>query len=821
MPGVTGPAGLEGIRVVDFGHQIAGPVAALLLAEAGADVVHVDSPRAAAEPGPLDAYVNRSKRRITLDLKRPSDRAVALDLVARADVLVENFRPGVMDRLGLGPGATRASNERLVYCSLPGFAGDDEKATLAAWEGVIQTAVAGYRPLSEHWDPSGRRRVRVEDPAAPLFSPITTASNFGALMGAVSVVMALIARERSGRGQLVAVPLAEAFAEAYSTMLGMRVYENPLMGDGHLLRDLTYECADGGLVDLSPYAKFVIPLLVAAGVAPEWERQGLIDVATRGFAREHRDRAMTMFADLVRSRPAAWWDEVATRAETPMAMVRTPAQWVASEHAHLSGAVVTLDDPLAGPLVLPGRGFDLGRAPAAPRPRHLPDQDRGAVLAELREWHWAGKRATRGPAVPGAGVSPSRTGATRPRPVDLPLEGHSVLDLSQAVAGPTAARVLADFGADVIKIGNPVPAVTDGIVGQLHRGKRTILLDARSGPGRRLVADLVRDADVLVTNFTLRSQARYGINHARTSVLNPGLVHCSITAYGHHGPWAHRRGYENQCNAATGMSWRYGARFGWTLYQPTPVNDADTGILGAYAVAVALFARLRDGAGQQVGASLVQGSTFHQAVHLAAEAQAAEGSGPDALRNEHGATALARFYQAKDGWFFLAAGQRDVNGLLRAVGLEATAEPGDVLEPGDAADPGGDVETWRDPGGALAARLAARFSGEPAAYWVGRLVDAGIGAHHHVPIDDAVGYLHGRGVVYFERGPNGADVPRPGIGQWLSETPPVVGASPGPVGSQAVEILAGLGLSPAEMERLAADGVLCLPDRLPELKRLT
>ncbi|WP_018504306.1 CaiB/BaiF CoA transferase family protein [Parafrankia discariae] len=808
-------AGLSGVRVVDFGHQLAGPLTALLLAEAGADVVHVDQPGSDRAVDPVDAYVNRSKRRITLDLGRDADRATALELVARADVLIENFRPGVMDRLGLGTASVRATNERLVYCSLPGFAADDPRASLAAWEGIVQTAVAGYRPLREHWDPSGRRRAEVRDPAAPLFTPITTASNFGALMGAVSVVMALIARERSGRGQRVEVPLAEAFAEAYSTMLGMRVYENPLMGDNHLLRDLTYECADGGIIDLSPYSKFVIPLLAAAGVAEEWERLGLIDVAARDFSLERRDQAIAMFEDLVRSRPASWWDEVAARARMPVSMVRTPAQWVATEQAVRSGTVLTLDDPLAGPTVMPGRSFDLSRAPAPPRPRHLPDQDRDALLAELR-----GAPAGAGhPAVPAGTTGAAGAPAAA---VDLPLSGFTALDVSQAVAGPTAARLLADFGADVIKVGNPVPAVTDGIVGQLHRGKRAVLLDASSAPGARLTAELIRRSDALVTNFTPTSQARYGIDYERVSGLNPELVHCSITAYGLSGPWAHRRGYENQCNAATGMSWRYGHRFGWTLYQPTPINDAGTGILGAYAVAVALFARLKGGGGQQVGASLAQGSTFHQASYLVAEAWGsaeapgnaeapesaqARGSadGPDVLRNEYGSSALYRFYQARDSWFFLAARPGQLAALLSVAG----------------ADGQDGAESWPDPGGPLARDLEARFARRQAASWIERLASAGVAAHVVVSIDQAVDYLHHRGVVYFERGPGGTDVPRPGIGRWLSETPPVVGTNPGPIGSQAVEILAGLGLTEPEMKELAEANVLCLPDGLPELRRLT
>src|ERR1700753_1276949 len=102
MPAIPGPEPLHGIRVVDFGHQVAGPLTALMLADQGADVVRVDAPGAAAADAPADAFFSRGKRRITLDLKQPGDLATARALAARSDVLIENFRPEVMSRLGLG-----------------------------------------------------------------------------------------------------------------------------------------------------------------------------------------------------------------------------------------------------------------------------------------------------------------------------------------------------------------------------------------------------------------------------------------------------------------------------------------------------------------------------------------------------------------------------------------------------------------------------------------------------------------------------------------------------------------------------------------------
>src|SRR3712207_5923283 len=118
---------LNGIRVIDFGQYIAGPLAAMLLADHGADVVRVDPPTGPRWDTPANATWNRGKRSIGLDLARPDDRATAGRLIASADVVIEGFRPGVMDRLGLGPWSATGANPRLIYCSLPGFASDDPR----------------------------------------------------------------------------------------------------------------------------------------------------------------------------------------------------------------------------------------------------------------------------------------------------------------------------------------------------------------------------------------------------------------------------------------------------------------------------------------------------------------------------------------------------------------------------------------------------------------------------------------------------------------------------------------------------------------------
>ena len=144
------PTALEHLRVIDFGQYIAGPLLGMLLADQGADVVRVDPPGGPLWDTPANATWNRGKRSIALDLKGEGDRKVARRLVEGADVVIENFRPGVMERLGLGPREMTEANPRLVYCSVPGFASDDPRAGMPAWEGVVAAAAASFRPA----DPS-------------------------------------------------------------------------------------------------------------------------------------------------------------------------------------------------------------------------------------------------------------------------------------------------------------------------------------------------------------------------------------------------------------------------------------------------------------------------------------------------------------------------------------------------------------------------------------------------------------------------------------------------------------------------------------------
>ena len=143
MPAETAPLPLQGLRVIDFGQYVAGPLAGMLLAEQGAEVIRIVRPGQKSDRYPADAVLGRGKKSISLDLGKPEDAQQAASLIRTADILIENFRPGLLDKFGFGVAGARSLNPRLIYLSLPGFAkGDKRRSQVPGWEGGIGAGAA-------------------------------------------------------------------------------------------------------------------------------------------------------------------------------------------------------------------------------------------------------------------------------------------------------------------------------------------------------------------------------------------------------------------------------------------------------------------------------------------------------------------------------------------------------------------------------------------------------------------------------------------------------------------------------------------------------
>jgi crotonobetainyl-CoA:carnitine CoA-transferase CaiB-like acyl-CoA transferase len=720
---------LQGIRVIDFGHQVAGPLAAVMLADQGAEVIHIDRP--GAEDRSADAFFLRGKKRIRLDLKDPADAEIARRLVESADVVIENFRPGVMDRLGLGAKEMTAPNRRLVYCSLPGFPEGDPRAGMRAWEGIIDAATDNARPRAGEPPPEW-------DSSLPTYSALTLASNFAAFQAVGAIVFALIARERTGRGQRIEAALFDSMFTLIGqngAYLNERGWREPTGIHGRGAG--CFRCGDGRYVQFdTSSARHLTWFAHAAGI-DHWGEA--LDI-TRLQDPQANEALHARLRELFLTRPAAEWERIGNEAGASIGMIRTSTEWLHEGHARVIGAVTRLEDPVLGPTLMAGLPVRLSLTDGEPgEPRHLPDADREEILARL---------------------APAAVADERPVTGAPPLDGLRVLDLCLALAGPTSGRLLAEAGASVIKVYPP----DGGAGGYLNRGKRSLLFDLDTQQGRELFWKLVEDADVLVQNFAPGTAERLGIGYDQVKARRPDIVYTSVSCYGRGGPWSPGRGWERQGQAVTGVMERTGAVP--AILGPYNLVDIGTGTLATFGTALALYHRARTGEGQHVSASLVQTGTYHQvpymldyagATHDEPRGYEAQGTGP-----------LNRYYRASDGWFFLAA-----------AGAEAELS---TLMQVDLSSP--DLES----------SLIEAFAADSAETWVAKLQAVGVAAHAVTPlarvmVDDQV---LARGLSITQE-VAGREATMPGIGVRLSETPLRVAGTVHQPGSDAAEVLEEIG----------------------------
>lgn len=264
---------LAGVTVLDFSTLLPGPLASLMLAEAGATVIKIERPGGedmrffppkAGPASALYAMLNRGKTCIELDLKDPAAREKVLELVDTADVVLEQFRPGVMERLGLGPQELTKRNPRLVYCSITGF-GQTGPRALDAGHDITYMALTGLLALS------------CGTAEAPVLPPAQIADIGGGSFPAVmNILLALIARERNGHGTVLDIAMCDAmftlalFAQAKLTATGKAPGNGADLLTGASPRYRIYTAADGGLIAVGALEeKFWTALCDTLGLSQE------------------------------------------------------------------------------------------------------------------------------------------------------------------------------------------------------------------------------------------------------------------------------------------------------------------------------------------------------------------------------------------------------------------------------------------------------------------------------------------------------------------------------------------------------------------------
>jgi len=415
-------------------------------------------------------------------------------------------------------------------------------------------------------------------------------------------------------------------------------------------------------------------------------------------------------AESFAARPRDAWLGLLADAGIPSAPVATREEWLASEPVTFIGARHEADHPRLGRVVMPGVPVTLSATPG--RVGHLPSAEHLAAASSL--WLTEGTPDGESRGAP-AGPAPAAT-ATTAAAGDLPLTGIRVLDISTFMAAPFAGTLLADFGADVVKVesaeGDPY-RVYSAAYTAVNQRKRAVTLDLRQPDERGALLRLTAEADVLIDNLRASSLDRLGLGDGVLATAFPRLVRCSVSAYGRTGPFAGLPGFDPVLQARSGMMLAQGGS-GDPVASVAPVHDVATAALATLGILAALFHRTRTGLGQHVTASLAGSSVFLQCGELTTfagrptpTAGGVDFPGPGAVR---------RYYRASDGWLAVAAtSAAQVAGLLSAAGHpEWGALAGDALAGNVASDE------------ALARRLSGVLAERSVEAWLDRLAACGV-----------------------------------------------------------------------------------------------
>jgi crotonobetainyl-CoA:carnitine CoA-transferase CaiB-like acyl-CoA transferase len=656
---------LDGVQVLDLSWGVAGPITGMLLADHGADVVKVEPPGGDPFRGSAgyDVWL-RGRRSVALNLKETADRDRFLTLVDDADVVLEAFSPGTMASLGLDAPTLLARNPRLVVCSITAYgphAGLRDRpgydALVAARLGIldVQRSHDGGAVPYMHGEEPFLPDLEIPDgmaPGAPREGPIFTYTPWlsmgTAFLATTAVNAALLVRERTGRGQHVETSLLQA-ALTETAAKWQRVDRPDAVGYRSWVYDRRapkgfFRCSDGRWVQQwVPNPRFALSSADGDHLVVRRDVDRVLDDPDRippdpesiVILAHYFPQMVEAFAKF----PSDEWVAAAAEAGVPLQPVRTPEEALRDEALLAEDAVVDVAHPEHGRLRQAGILYGLSRTPGrVQRPVPTPGQHTAEVLGEPRP-------RRQGPPAASTGAG------------GAPLDGVTVLDLGFAVAGPFGTQVLADLGANVIKVNARRDPWwhAQHIAYGANRGKRSIGIDLKTPDGLMVLHRLVASADVVHSNMRRDALQRLHCDEASLREVNPHLIYCHTRGFDR-GPRSDSPGNDQTGCSLAGVTWEDGGCWdgGRPFWSLTSLGDTGNGFLSAIGVIQALYHRARTGEAQSVDTSILNAGL------LVASMAALRPDGmplprPRLDQMQLGLGPLYRLYETSDGWACIAA----------------------------------------------------------------------------------------------------------------------------------------------------------------------
>lgn len=376
---------LEGIRVLDFTRVLAGPYLTMVLADLGAEVIKIENPNGGddtrqyrpPEAGGESFYflsVNRHKKSVGVDIRTEEGRQLLKDLAAKSDVLVQNFRPDVMERHGLHYAALREINPRLIYASISGY-GDDSPYRLVSGYDQIAQGEGGLMWLTGHPD------------TPPVRAAASIADTFTGLHTGMAILAALRARDETGEGQFIDLALLDSVIavtsfQAQAALLTGTSLGRPGNGSVLVVPTGLYECSDGAINLMigndRQFRRFCVEVINRPELADDAR------FATIAGRRDNQDALNDIIVTALKTKTRDHWIETCRACGVPAGSVRTPEEAVAAPEPLARGLIQTVKHPTAGTIQTVGSPIKMSETPvrqAGPAPLLCEHTDE--VLADV------------------------------------------------------------------------------------------------------------------------------------------------------------------------------------------------------------------------------------------------------------------------------------------------------------------------------------------------------------------------------------------------------------------------------------------------------
>lgn len=612
---MNGP--LDGVRIADVGTAGVGPWAATLLGLLGADVLKIDSPggdrhlyQTPLQRGLSTTYtsLNLNKRYAIIDLKDPAKRPAVERIIRQADIIMDNLRPGVVDRMGVGYESSKQINPRLISASSPAWGESGPFRGIPALDPQVQV-FSGF--ASMNGEPGGRPEM-LRYPHLDFSASCYFAS---------TIVLGLIAREKNGKGQRVTAShlgsaitlLTSKFAEYFTTGKAPELLGS---GSSATAPHAYFRCQDGQIL--------------AVGVETEEQWQGFCraieraDLAADPRYATNRDRVANQAAlnkDLeahFATLSARWWNLRLTAEKVPHSYLMDFDRLQYHQQIVGNGMITEIAPKHQGKMHVGEVPWDFSATPAGIR---IGGEAPGEHTEEI---------VTRGFGSAGdENATPAAGGATSGATPAAPLSGLRVLDATQGYAGPFAGLLLAEAGAEVIKVEPPngdysrqfAPAAASGssaLYEALNRNKKAIALNLDDEEDRRIYRTLAAECDIVLEDWGPGVAASRSLDYEALRSGRKDLIYLALTAFGERGPLRDQPGSELVLQAWS----EYWKNLGWPGSVPprvaTDIVGMGTGVLSFLGVVAAVYRRIKGGEGQRVGISLLSTMMFMRTAQWAA-----------------------------------------------------------------------------------------------------------------------------------------------------------------------------------------------------------